>query len=204
MEALLEPIKFPLNFWNKDYISPGSVGSVGDTISRVRLRQSSIDLPARYERENISANGSNVQDGYSTSYSTGGLGSKTVERPLPFRPSFKTNVGWRHQDIVAADRSREIKVASLPQFTWKSGLASVERAKDTLRFNPLPGGYGPSGLTRGGMNPRITSRVTSDTSVHPFQQYELPQQPMTRLAPGVQQGEGVQPRTRLTSRGLRG
>jgi len=203
MEPLLEPIKYPLNFWNKDYISPGAVGSVGDTMPRVRLRQSAVDMPARYAMSGRETEkyGSNVQDGYKTSFTTGGLGAKSIERPFGYRQGFKTDVGWIHQDIVAADRSRIPRLASQPQFSWKSQVAGIERSKDTYRFDPLPGGYGPSGLVRGGSAPRVTARTGENDrgDSDPFQEYVLPDQATTSLMSNLQQGAGLQPRTSVRS-----
>lgn len=164
MELILEPVKTPLNMWNKNYISPGAVGSVGDTISQIRLKQSAPDLAPRYYDESDGINemfyGSNVQDGTSHSFTTQGLGARTVSRPIFRREGYKTAVGWKHQDIVPTDRTRETKMAALPAFGYNSLIASVVRTKTHGdQFLPLPGGYTMDGMPRGSNYPTLVART---------------------------------------------
>lgn len=170
MELILDPSSPPLNKWNKSYISPGLVGSVGDVLISTKLKQSAPDMEPRYEYWNTGLNtifyGSNVQDGYSESFTSNGMGSKTVSRPIYRYTGYKTNVGWRHQDIVPTDNYREAKQAALPQFGWKSQVASILRTKHTGEmFTPLPGGYGPSSQTRGTQHPTVVSRSATGSDV---------------------------------------
>lgn len=165
MELLLDPIKPPLNLWNKNRISPGAVGTVGDVLIQTKLKHSSPDMPERYEAWNSKVNsvfyGSNVQDGTSESFTSEGLGARVVQRPIHRYTGYKTAVGWKHQDIVPTDRKVESKMAGLPQFGWNSLVASVERTKTSGdRFLPLPRGYGASALTRGNQYPLIAVRTT--------------------------------------------
>lgn len=165
MELLLEPVKVPLNRWNKNYISPGVVGTVGDTISQIRLKQSAPDLAPRFYEESNGPNemfyGSNVQDGTSHSFMSEGLGARTVSRPIGRVAGDKTAVGWTHQDIVPTDRTRASKMAALPSFGYKSVVSSVVRTKTHGdRFLPLPGGYTMEGVPRGSVYPTLVARTS--------------------------------------------
>lgn len=156
----LAPQKPALNLWNKYSIRPGPVGSVGDTIATVRIKQSTPEMTPKYERWNSGElekyYGSNVQDGRAASFTSRGLGAKTIQKRLPYRVGWKTKLGWVHQDIVPTDRARETKVADLPQFGWKSQVAQILRAKVTGEsFLPSPQGYTQSGIPRGSQIPTV-------------------------------------------------
>lgn len=149
-----------VNIWDKYSIRPGAVGSVGDTMPSVRLKQSSPEMTPKYQKWNSgrleSYYGSNVQDGRKASFMNGGLGARTISRPLPYRSSNRKSFGWVHQDIVPTERERETKVAALPQFGWKAQVANVLRAKVTGdSFLPVPGGYTMQGVPRGSQYPRV-------------------------------------------------
>ena len=164
MQDYYAPIKFPLNIWDKNSIRPGPVASVGDTLTQIRLKQSAPDLNPRYAQwssdEFMKFHGTNVQDGRKKNFMTGGDTAKTVRKNLPFKPGFKTQQGWIHQDIVPTDRTRNTKMGGLPQFGWKSQVASVLRAKVSGEsFLPVPQGYKSQGLPRGGQYPRIIDKV---------------------------------------------
>lgn len=163
MQDYLAPIKLPLNRWDKNSIRPGPVGSVGDALAQVRLKQSAPELAPRYELWNSDEmekfHGTNIQDGRYENYMTGGMNAKTFKKHMPYRQGYKTQQGWVHQDIVATDRARETKQAALPQFGWKSQVASVMRAKVSGEsFLPLPRGYTSVGQSRGGLYPRIVAK----------------------------------------------
>ena len=155
--------KPPLNRWNKNYISPGAVGSVGDVIGGTRLRQSTPEMSPRYQGWNSGFNsifyGSNVQDGDSPSFMSDGLSARTITRPIARNDGYKTSVGWVAQDLVKEDRASEPILAGEPQFSWKTKQAQIYRAKVSGdAFLPLPGGYGPEGLTRGTQHPTLVVR----------------------------------------------
>jgi len=163
MEYISEP-KYRLNVWNNNSLRPGSQGSVGDVLTQQRLKQSAPDLAPRYEKwsskENSMYYGSNVQNGTQESFTTTGLAARTVGRKVWRNRGFKNDIGWVHQDIVPVDRTRETKLASNPQFGWKSQQSRIFRAKVSgENFLPLPGGYGPSGETlRGTQYPLVQAR----------------------------------------------
>jgi hypothetical protein len=174
MDYLIHPVELPLNKWNKSYISPGAVGSVGDTLTSVRLKQSSPDMNPRYEAWSTGLNsqyyGSNVQDGQKASFMSEGLNARTLKRAIMRFPEYKTSVGWRHQDIVPTDRTREAKQVALPAFGYQSLQASVLKAKTAGdKFLPLPGGYGISEMTRGSQFPVLVTR--SSGSAPPVAEY---------------------------------
>lgn len=100
--------------------------------------------------------GSNVQDGRAASFMSGGYNAQTEATSFMRTPSDKTVVGWRHQDIVPVDRSRETKNVGVPQYSYKSKVASVLRAKVTGDlFLPSPNGYAlaKGEIPRGGAYP---------------------------------------------------
>lgn len=169
MECILEP-KYRLNVWNKNSIRPGSQGSVGDTLPQQRLKQSAPDLAPRYadwsSKENEVFFGSNVQNGTQESFTTTGLAARSVGRKIWRNRGFKNDVGWRHQDIVPTDRSRETKLAGNPQFGWKSQQSRTYKAKVSgENFLPLPGGYGPTGgVPRGSQFPLVVQKTDGSMS----------------------------------------
>lgn len=93
--------KRPLNRWANDRIQPGRVGSVGDVLAQVRIKQSSPDMAFAWDStfggHNEKRRGSNVQDGLMGSYTSNGLGAKVVEAGWDYRQDFKTAIGWFHQ-----------------------------------------------------------------------------------------------------------
>ena len=93
--------KRPLNRWANDWIQPGPVGSVGDVLTQERIKQSSPDFPFAYTptfstRNNV-YRGSNVQNGTTGSFTSGGLGAETGEAGWDGKRDFKTDIGWFHQ-----------------------------------------------------------------------------------------------------------
>ena len=219
MTDYLSPPTKPLNVWNKYYISPGGVGSVGDTMASVRIKQSSPEMTPKYQAWNSgemeSFYGSNVQDGRMTSFMTGGTNAKTLSRPLPFRSGNRTSFGWVHQGIVPTDRSRATKVAPLPQFGWKSQVANVVRARVTGdSFLPLPGGYSAVGLSRGTQSPRVVDSSSGGGVVIPVASLDprvpaepQPQQPHTfpqaTKKAVIGQGLAARAQAQMTGRAVR-
>jgi len=217
-DYLAPPVK-PINVWNKYYISAGAVGSVGDTMAAVRIKQSSPEMTPKYQAWNSgtmeSFYGSNVQDGRMGSFMSGGTNAKTLSRGLPYRSGNRTAIGWVHQDIVPTDRTRETKQAALPQFGWKAQVANVIRAKVTGdSFLPTPGGYTQTGLPRGTQFPRVVDSsagggvaITAsalDPIFHPLQDVDIELQPHTfpqaskKMAIG--KGLAVKSQAQLTGR----
>lgn len=146
-------------FKNTYVISPGKVGSVGDVLGSVRLKQSAPDMAMRYEKSTYGKNesrlGSNVQDGFSQSYTSGGGPSRTLDSRWT-RRSFKTNHGWVHQDLRAPDKLLGERMGSTGRYDWYNRVANIYEAKRTGdMFLPLPGPYGPKSMTRGSQAPRI-------------------------------------------------
>lgn len=91
----------PLNRWANDRIQPGSVGSVGDVLGQVRVKQSSPDMPFAWDPIFSGADepfrGSNVQNGTIGSWTSDGMAAKTLDGLWDGRRDFKTSYGWVHQ-----------------------------------------------------------------------------------------------------------
>lgn len=146
----------PLNRWDKGRIAPGPVGSIGDALTSVRIKQSTPDMPIAYDKlfsaKNDSNRGSNVQDGSWASFADGGYGAEVYAR----KRQKKTNVGTFMQQMSGNDRSFNAVVAPQPQVgTRTQAEAILFRQGD--KFQILPGGYAPEPgqLLRGGQVPRV-------------------------------------------------
>ena len=170
----MEVYAAPVNVWNKDAIRPGPVGTVGDVLLGVRLKQSAPELPQRWDPsfsgKNEVFSGSNVSDGYSPGFTTGGGVARTITRRMPYRQGFKTPVGWVMEDIVPTERSRTALMGSVGQYSWESKVGEIKRAKTTGEFfKPLPLGYGlADGVTPRGSNiPRIVAESTGEGNALP-------------------------------------
>jgi hypothetical protein len=165
----METIRAPVNIWNKDSIRPGPVGSVGDALVGVRLRQSAPDMEMRWDKnfslKNTVYSGSNVSDGYSAGFTTGGGVARTLSTRWPKRQGFKSAVGWIKEDVVPMDRSRTALMGSLGQYSWDAQVGQIARASSTGEmFKPLPEGYtiGQGVQPRGSQIPRIVAESTGD------------------------------------------
>ena len=131
------------HYKNTETISPGVVGSVGDTLCQVRLKHSAPDMPIRWEKWTAGKNeeylGSNVQDGYSASFSSGGRGPVTLDTEWGYSDGFKIQNGWRMQDISEPDKLVVPQDLSTPQYSWKNKLATNYESKRTGNmFLPAP------------------------------------------------------------------
>lgn len=143
------------NHWT---ISPGPVGSVGDANMQVRLKHNMPDAPLRFDKafsgKNLKHVGSNIQDG-----SYGGGSSRTVQRKIGNRYGNKTDVGWRKEDVIPPDTTRQPISNPLGPYTWNNQRAQVFRAKISGQaFLPAPMGYDKSqanGILRGNQVPRV-------------------------------------------------
>jgi len=153
--------KYSINRWDKDSIRPGPVGTVGDVNVQVMLKKSSPDMPNRFDPtfsgKNAAWSGSNVSDGSWYGWTSGGRGAVVISKALPNNQTGgKIGVGWRMQNIVAADRSRETKVTPLGRYGWDTTVGSILKAKVSGDlFLPLPEGYKMYGPPRGTQYPRI-------------------------------------------------
>lgn len=134
---------------------------VGDVTTGVRLRQSAPDMAMRYDKsfsgdQGALLLGSNVQDGYSRSETSGGMGARVVDKHLPMNNGFKHAHGFRYQDLRAPDTLHEPLLAPTERYSWRNKIATIYEAKRTGdMFLPLPGPYGPTSLPRGGQVPRV-------------------------------------------------
>lgn len=160
-------VNLPLNSWDKASIRPGPVGSVGDALTSVRIKQSMPDMPFAYSKtfgpENDVLRGSNVQDGRWASFVDGGYGAQTKRRKIDNRTSFKTPLGWVHEDAVPPAREVQPKLASQGRVGFNTQAAEI-LTKSGDMFGDLPGGYkAPAGvLPRGGMMPRTVNQNALD------------------------------------------
>jgi len=151
---IVDSFKPPMNKWNKKSIRPGPVGSVGDVLTSVRIKQSDPDMPFAYDIKFNPANdmlrGSNVQDGRWYSFSDHGFGAQVKRKKLN---NFKQSVGWREQNIIPEDRTTEPKLLDQPRQGWKTQVSEILQRQGDM-FTTLPGGYKPQGETpRGNQYP---------------------------------------------------
>lgn len=159
MQAIVDPKLYK----HTTRISPGIVGSVGDVNILTRLAQSTPEMPMRYDQELLQrepAYGSNVQNGSITSFSSHGGPARVVDKRWSGERSFKTQHGWKYQDIRAPDRRVEPLNIGTPGYDWYNQIATVYKAKTTgNQFLPLPNRYElpPGDVPRGGMLPRLTA-----------------------------------------------
>lgn len=146
----------PLNRWDKARIAPGPVGSIGDALTSVRIKQSTPDMPIAYDKffsaKNDSNRGSNVQDGSWASFADGGYGAEVYAR----KRQKKTNVGTFMQQMSSNDRSFESIVVPQPQVGTRTQAETI-LLRQGDKFQITPGGYGPEPgqLLRGGQVPRV-------------------------------------------------
>lgn len=170
-----------LNRWANDRIQPGQVGSVGDVLGQVRVKQSSPDMPFKYDPIFSEADepfrGSNVQNGTLGSWTSEGMAARTLDGLWEGRRSFKTAVGWIHQDISTPDKMVTPVFQSQPSYSWVNRQAQVKRTLVSgENFLPLPGEFepAPGDIPRGGQVPRITEEAIpeaapiTNTSGDPF------------------------------------
>lgn len=156
-------IKYPMNSWDKASIRPGPVGSVGDVLTSVRIKQSMPEMPFAYDKtfgpSSDMLRGSNVQDGRWESYVDGGYGAVTKKQRWSNNyTGFKTATGWIAQNIIPEQRATDPKVGSQPRQGFETQAAAILNRQGDM-FGELPGGYkAPAGvLPRGGMLPRTVN-----------------------------------------------
>ena len=156
-------IKYPMNPWDKSSIRPGPVGSVGDVLTSVRIKQSTPDMPFAYDKtfgpSSDVLRGSNVQDGRCESYFDGGYGAVTKKQRWSNNyTGFKTATGWIAQNIIPEQRTTDPKVGSQGRQGFETQAAAILNRQGDM-FGELPGGYkAPAGvLPRGGLLPRTVN-----------------------------------------------
>jgi hypothetical protein len=174
MAGVIRAVK-PLNRWEHDSIRPGNVGSVGDVLGQVRLKNSAPEMPFRWEmssaKKNESRVGSNVQNGTSASFTSGGMGPEVIDSGWGGRDEFYTLRGWTHQDISTPDKLVVPVDIPAPSYSWENRMANVYEARTTgQNFLPLPGGFAPEGgVPRGGQVPQtigIGGTETENVAIH--------------------------------------
>lgn len=154
--------------WADSIMSPGVVGSVGDTLVTPFLKTSTIDLPRRVESQfagnNAPHSGANISDGDLKAYTSHGLGARTVDSKWNGNRSFRDVKGWVFQDLRAPDKMVEPFVSSLGDYSWRNKVAKVEEQFRTgSYFSKLPGEYSSNGIPRGGQMPRQVYYQMDDT-----------------------------------------
>jgi hypothetical protein len=161
METLSIRKRKNVNQWNKNYISPGVVGSVGDAVQNIRLKQSAPDLAPRweYKRAQLEQKGSGIGDGSVPNNYTGASSSNTFMTDYYNSPYEEYVVGESIQDLRPNDLAATTRELGAPQFGWKSTQAVTAKARVMGdKFLPLPNGYPRSGVSRG-PEPRSTFLV---------------------------------------------
>ena len=152
-----------MDVWKPTYpkhytrMSPGVSGSVGDCLSYTKLQTSGND--DLYYRRPDSNTGSNVQDGYSASYSSGGGGATVLRKSFGYREHFKSRVGWIKEDL--RPEFQQVQPSQLDRSSiWHERVARIYRAGEK-KYVDLPGGYVPVRMTRGSQIPRIIAQGSS-------------------------------------------
>lgn len=164
---VINKFKSPLNKWDKNSIRPGPVGSVGDALTSIRIKQSDPDADfawnIKFGPNTSMLRGSNVQDGRWASFSDGGYNAQTKRKRLNPPGTFSTSIGWELQNIIPEPRELQPKLLDQPGGGWKGQAAEIlQRQGDMFTF--LPGGYGATELTRGGAFPSLVSNSVNLTT----------------------------------------
>lgn len=154
--------------WANEYISPGVVGSVGDTNLSVRYKQSCPELAMRWSPWTVgkreSKLGSNVQNGFIRSYTSKGRGAETYE--YDFYNPMKHEYGFTFQDLRPPSKMHMEVMGELPQFSWnnmKSNIRSATLGNPT--FQQVPGEFKlVSGVPRGQSKPRLVGMEFGDSA----------------------------------------
>ena len=90
---------------------------------------------------------------------------KLVDERWGGRHNFRTNVGWKVQDLTSPDKLVEPFVSSLGDYSWRNRIATTYEAKRTgEKFSSLPGEYtlAPGEISRSGNQVRVTDIVPGD------------------------------------------
>lgn len=157
----MQSISTPFRYKNKEVLSPGVVGSVGDTLLSVRLKHSAPDLPLRFDTMTVGPKekrlGSNVQDGDLKSFDSKGGPARTLDSNWLGRERRLAH-GFKYQDLRAPDKRFEPIHMGAPGYEFDNRIATmydIRRPGD--QFLPLPGPYQitPGEVPRGGAAPRL-------------------------------------------------
>ncbi len=149
-----------VNQWMNNYISPGPVGPIGDVIVNEKLKKSCPDLPPRYSIKDMRARGHGIQDGTWYNYHNNGLNANVERLSFYDQNNVTFADGFRVQDLRLQDLKAESRLLGAPQFGWKNQKATLLNARVTgEQFLPHPGGYLPSGVSRG---PQPRSNILVD------------------------------------------
>ncbi len=155
----------PLNRWmDWDDCQPGKVGSIGDPLTAVRLKQSAIDLPPRYDALNplgVSQRlGTYVQDGTQGGAPARAFGGE-FSNPDPWSPR-----GFTVTNVIPSDRVVDPVFLGVNQLTWKNNVAQTfDAIVGGNKFAPAPGSFqlAPGELPRGN-GPRETTLDSTESS----------------------------------------
>lgn len=147
-------------------ISPGVVGSVGDALANIRLKESMPELPIRYAfgEKRMDAMGSMVQDGSVKNY-YGFLTPQVIDNgPFHSKRSFAAQNEQKWQDMKPAEKRYEPALAFRFSNYDNQRATVFGQTKTGLQFSRLPGGYGPQpgSVPRGSALPRITDLAIGD------------------------------------------
>lgn len=181
----------PLNRWNNDYLQPGAVGSVGDTMLSVRLKHNSPDAALRWEKGTVGPSssrlGTQLQDGSQHNQASRGLSGRLVDSHWVGNRDFKTSHGWFFQDLRLPDKSVIPLVGAQPQYSWNSKLQTLHnQSKNGNLFVPTDGYQPrPHTLLRGSVYP-ITSRLTGGDPAFASQDFTGGAIPGALLGPPTQ------------------
>lgn len=138
---------------------PGRVGSVGEVIVRTRFRQSCAEMPWSYDpywnNKRSSKLGSNVQDGNTKSFDSGGGPAAMNTAFWNGNRSFKHAYGYSMHDVRPVDTSKVAIDSELPQFSWRRQVARTRNVRGGTLFMPM--GYRATGKPRGGLYPTSTA-----------------------------------------------
>lgn len=154
--------------WLNDYISPGNVGTIGDVLMDVRLKQSTPDMHMRYlnltHGKNESRFGSNVQNGTITNFFNFGP-ANSIDHNWNISRSKKHKIGFKFENLQPPDKTPSMQSVqgALPQFSWHTTTSNVYRALHSgAMFLPAPGPYqpNPGEMPRGGIVPSIVANAT--------------------------------------------
>jgi len=162
----------PFNKWDKNSIRPGPVGSVGDTLTSVRIKQSYPDADfawnKKFNPKTSMLRGSNVQDGRWASFSDGGYNAQLKKKNWNKNGSFRTATGFEFQNIIPEARVMQPKLLDQPGQGWKNQAAEIMQRQGD-KFQTFPGGYGPTEPTRGGQFPRrMNNSITGNLNALPM------------------------------------
>ena len=110
--------------WLNDYISPGNVGSVGDVLMDVRLKQSAPDMDMRYlsltHGKNESRFGSNVQNGTLTNFFNFGPAT-AIDHNWNINRGKKYKIGFKFQNLQPPDKTPSMQTMEGGQFLMQDG-----------------------------------------------------------------------------------